>query len=96
MSPTSCASRTTTRASSCYVTAVRRLVIAVLLLGLSSPALADIAPPREAPTEKAPDPAPERPPEKAPDKALIPCTFNFEVPSSGIPFKLYGTQTRNV
>lgn len=33
---------------------------------------------------------------KAPDKALIPCTFNFEVPSSGIPFKLYGTQTRNV
>jgi hypothetical protein len=33
---------------------------------------------------------------KAPDKAVIPCTFNFEVPSSGIPFKFYGTQTRNI
>lgn len=32
---------------------------------------------------------------KAPDKAVIPCTFNFEVPSSGVPFKMYGTQTRN-
>lgn len=27
---------------------------------------------------------------KAPEKALIPCTFNFEVPASGIPFTLYG------
>ena len=27
---------------------------------------------------------------KAPDKALIPCTFNFEVPASGIPFNLFG------
>lgn len=33
---------------------------------------------------------------KAPDKAVIPCTFNFEVPASGIPFKFYGTQTRNI
>lgn len=33
---------------------------------------------------------------KAPDKAVIPCTFNFEVPASGIPFRLRGTQTRNV
>lgn len=33
---------------------------------------------------------------KAPDKAVIPCTFQFEVPSSGNPFKFYGTNTRNV
>lgn len=26
---------------------------------------------------------------KAPDKALIPCTFNFEIPASGIPWKMY-------
>jgi hypothetical protein len=26
---------------------------------------------------------------KAPSIALIPCQFNFEVPASGIPFKLY-------
>jgi hypothetical protein len=26
---------------------------------------------------------------KAPDKGLIPCTFNFEVPASGIPFSLF-------
>jgi hypothetical protein len=26
---------------------------------------------------------------KAPDKALIPCTFNFEVPSSGTPWKMF-------
>ena len=30
---------------------------------------------------------------KAPDKALIPCQFNFEVPSSGIPFELYTAGT---
>ncbi len=27
---------------------------------------------------------------KAPDLALIPCTFNLEVPSSGLPFTMYG------
>ena len=27
---------------------------------------------------------------KAPDKAVIPCTFQFEVPASGVPFKLSG------
>lgn len=27
---------------------------------------------------------------KAPDKAVIPCTFNFEVPTSGLPFTMYG------
>lgn len=26
---------------------------------------------------------------KAPDKALIPCTFNFEVPSAGTPWKMF-------
>lgn len=26
---------------------------------------------------------------KAPDKALIPCTFNFEVPTSGVPFEIF-------
>jgi|SRR5689334_18620939 len=30
---------------------------------------------------------------KAPDKALIPCTFNFEVPTSGIPFEFYTAGT---
>lgn len=30
---------------------------------------------------------------KAPDLALIPCQFNFEVPSSGNPFKLYAAGT---
>lgn len=33
---------------------------------------------------------------KAPDKAVIPFEFQFEVPSSGIPFRMRGTQTRNV
>jgi hypothetical protein len=27
---------------------------------------------------------------KAPDYAVIPCTFNMEIPSSGVPFKLSG------
>lgn len=31
---------------------------------------------------------------KAPDKALIPCTFNFEVPSAGNPFEMWSTTTR--
>jgi len=26
---------------------------------------------------------------KAPNMAVIPCTFNFEIPTSGIPFKMY-------
>lgn len=30
---------------------------------------------------------------KAPSFAVIPCTFNFEVPTSGIPFKVYGAGT---
>lgn len=30
---------------------------------------------------------------KAPDKALIPCQFNFEVPTSGIPFEIYTAGT---
>lgn len=30
---------------------------------------------------------------KAPDKALIPCQFNFEIPSSGIPFDIYTAGT---
>jgi hypothetical protein len=34
---------------------------------------------------------------KAPDKAVIPCTFNFEIPTGLTkPFKMFGTQTRNV
>lgn len=34
---------------------------------------------------------------KAPDKAVIPCTFQFEIPASGTkPFKLFGTDARNV
>lgn len=30
---------------------------------------------------------------KAPDMALIPCEFNFEIPTSGNPFKLYTAGT---
>jgi hypothetical protein len=28
--------------------------------------------------------------QKAPTLAVIPCTFNFEVPTSGNPFTMYG------
>lgn len=31
---------------------------------------------------------------KAPDLAAIPCKFNFEVPSSGVPWDLWGTTNR--
>lgn len=31
--------------------------------------------------------------QKAPAKALLPCTFSFEVPASGIPLKYYGAGT---
>lgn len=31
---------------------------------------------------------------KAPSIAVIPCQFNFEVPSSGQPFEMWGTSTR--
>ena len=30
---------------------------------------------------------------KAPALALIPCTFNFEIPTSGIPFKMFAAGT---
>jgi hypothetical protein len=30
---------------------------------------------------------------KAPDKALIPCTFNFEMPASGIPYDFFSAGT---
>ncbi len=33
---------------------------------------------------------------KAPAKGLIPCQFNFEVPSSGLPFKMYGAGAARV
>lgn len=33
---------------------------------------------------------------KAPDLALIPCTFNFEVPASGLPFTLFAAGTARV
>lgn len=31
---------------------------------------------------------------KAPDLAVIPCTFQLEVPSGGVPWDMWGTQTR--
>lgn len=31
---------------------------------------------------------------RAPDIAAIPCTFNLEVPASGVPFDMWGTETR--
>lgn len=31
---------------------------------------------------------------KAPSTAIIPCQFNFEVPSAGQPFEMWGTSTR--